>query len=139
MKFIKHMFAIGALSTAAIYGSTDTAISSEDSTIPKTRILSVEDKGLLKKLALPLSDPYYGKPVTESIAILTESEKHQLIMLADNGSVEAQQYLWIAYTQGMYGFSKNESLAIQLKARYKTENLQRKKAKVSSTKMLQLE
>lgn len=127
---MRYIFTIAAVLTTATYGSADTYVSTlEEGSTQRTCILTSENQALLAKLTLPNCRLPFTQAVSEPIVILTEAEKSQLITLADNGCVDAQQYVWLAYTKGLYGFAKNAALAGELKARYKAASVERRMMK----------
>jgi hypothetical protein len=93
----------------------------------------LEDQALLRKLELPISNDLYSiRETTQAIVILADAEKNQLIELAKNGCIDAQLYIWLAYTKGLYGFPKNTVLANQLKTQYKSENVQKRTDRIAA-------
>jgi hypothetical protein len=89
---------------------------------------------LLEKCKLPKSDPLNQTPQKQkSVQNLTVDEQEALMRLADKGNLDAQHYVWLGVSRGLYGFSKSTELALQLKAVYKKANNVRKFAKQPET------
>jgi hypothetical protein len=89
---------------------------------------------LLEKCRLPKSDPLNQTPQKQkSVQTLTEDERTALMRLADKGNLDAQHYVWLGVSRGLYGFKKDPKLSDQLKADYKSANNSRKFAKQPET------